>query len=87
MSGMNLETAKLLITATGVIVAVSDDDRSNSDRASLALIGLGGGALVGAGVGTAFKSEHWTQLPVDSRVGVRLGTGSSPLAVGICTRF
>jgi hypothetical protein len=45
------------------------------------------GVLAGAGVGAAVSGERWSPLSSDVRVGLQLGAGSTPLAVGIRASF
>jgi hypothetical protein len=75
--------------ATGVFLgwaaAMSESDSRHLITGPIVFGGMG--AVGGAAIGAAFSSERWTALPVDARVGFQLGTGSTPLAVGIHTRF
>jgi hypothetical protein len=81
-----------LAAFVGTVAAFGIGDQGTNDLGGGAALGgivlfSAAGAAIGAGIGALTHSEHWTSLPIDSRVGLQLGAPSMPLALGIRASF
>jgi hypothetical protein len=83
-------TGVLIGVAFGALVGLGGAMAGAQDAealitAPLALAGVG--MIAGAAVGAAASGERWSAIPLDARVGLRLGSASMPFAVGIRTTY
>lgn len=77
------------LVAMSTVIGIDDSGSNWDGGAAVAGIlgGAVGGAAIGAGIGALIHSEHWESLPLNSRVGLRLGGPSTLFALGFRSSF